>query len=201
MFARNFFLVDEKSVSYTTALFTSFFGEGIGHEEMVANNTYLAVTSAMEMAKWVWPVAQPAIAEISGKVGNAVGDVFAQKLKYLFGNRADRLNNLPEDQEEQVVKDATNILSSFNTYSDKDLLEDVQRALISLLSDGNNYILQDGLWEIYKEYVTGAAALNIVIAKHSLLLNPQAGMAQEIVHYATVRHRLPELIQNMRRSI
>ena len=29
MFVRNFFLVDEKSVSYTIALFTSFFGEGI----------------------------------------------------------------------------------------------------------------------------------------------------------------------------
>lgn len=31
MFVRNFFLVDEKSVSYTIALFTSFFGEGIGN--------------------------------------------------------------------------------------------------------------------------------------------------------------------------
>ena len=54
MFVRNFFLVDEKSVSYTIALFTSFFGEGIEEGNGIFDALYKRKNKKLWAKDWVF---------------------------------------------------------------------------------------------------------------------------------------------------
>lgn len=161
--------------------------------EKTMNEITLLAMSAVQFAKWLWPVAQPGLS----KVSEAVGIALAKSLTDLFGEQGAKLKKFPDEQEGQLVEKTAEILSS-EIYPDKDLLRNIQQALNQLLSNSDNYVLQDGLYELYKKYVA-LNSLGLVVAKHAL--NPQAGMAQEIVQYATVERRLPELIQDMQNSM
>lgn len=164
----------------------------------MTETAYLAVMSAIEMAKWLWPVAQPGISRVSEKVGNAVGDVLSQKLKDLFGSHVDELDALPENQEEQIVEKAASTLASFQTYSDKKLLDDIQSTLRILLQSPDNYTITD-IHQYYIEYVDKHVLLPQLFAMYPM--NTQVTAAQQIIQAATVKRRLPELIQDMRHSI
>jgi len=159
--------------------------------------TYLVVISAAQFAKWLWPTVQPGIASVSEKLGEEVARVLIPKIKGLFGERATALDKLPVEQLDDVVQEAVTILPTLN-YTDENLLREIQLALNKLLQSSNNYTLND-IHMLYTKFVNPNTPLAELIMRFPF--SPQTGIAQEIVQNATVRRRLPELIQDMRASI
>ncbi|MCL4266923.1 MAG: hypothetical protein KJ069_27335 [Anaerolineae bacterium] len=160
--------------------------------------TYLAVTSALQLAKWLWPTLQPGVTNVSEKVGEAVGEVLKQKLNALFGDRATKLDGTSTEQLDNVVNEAVKILSTL-TYTDERLLQDIQLALNKLLKNKNNYKLADVHEVFYMKYVDANIPLAELIMRFPF--SPQTGIAQEIIQTATVKRRLPELVEDMSNSI
>ncbi|HRQ41835.1 MAG TPA: hypothetical protein PLD25_28260 [Chloroflexota bacterium] len=162
----------------------------------MSENTYLAVQSALHLAMWLWPALQPGVTNVTKKVGEAVGEALSQKLRKLFGERATKLDEIPKEQLDNVVNESITILTTL-TYTDENLLRDIQLALNKLLQNENNFTLVD-VHKLYMEFVNPNTQLAELIIQSPL--SPQIGIAQKIVQNATVKRRLPELIEDMRNS-